>query len=76
MVWGIVGGISSVVYGKLVKWVPRFSIYLVAGSINVGCLLFLLLWSLQPSYLVVFAFIALWAVADAVWLSMTTSECV
>ena len=67
MVLGIVGALATMTFGKLVKWNPRYILFLFGGVINIGLLIFLILWSLSPSYVVVFVFISLWAVADAVW---------
>ncbi len=64
----------SIAYGKLVKWIPRYSLFLFGGSINIGLLIFLTIWRLSPSYLVVFLFVALWALADSVWHTMSSSE--
>ena len=74
MVLGIVGALASMTFGKLVKWIPRYILFLFGGGINIGLLIFLILWSLSPSYVVVFVFISLWAVADAVWNTMTSSK--
>ncbi len=74
MVLGVIGAVASIIYGKLVKWIPRFSLFLFGGSINIGLLIFLTIWRLSPSYLVVFLFVALWALADSVWLTMSSSK--
>ncbi len=74
VVFGMVSAVASAVFGRLVKWIPRFSLYLFGGSINIGLLIFLILWQLSPSYIVVFVFVAFWGVTDAVWLSLTSSE--
>ena len=74
MVLGVIGSLSSITYGKIVKWIPRYILFLFGGGINIGLLIFLILWSLSPSYVVIFVFISLWAIADAVWNTMTSSE--
>lgn len=74
MIFGVVGSLSSIVYGKLVKWVPRYMLFMFGGSINITLLIFLALWDLSPSYVFMFVFISMWAVADAVWNTMTASK--
>ena len=64
----------SVVYGKIVKYVPRVFVFLFAGALNLMLSIFLLFWTPVPSYLVIFMFAVLWGAADGVWNTMTASE--
>lgn len=71
---GVTSSITSVVYGKIVKYVPRTLIFLIGGVINITLLTFLLVWTPVPSYLMIFTFAIMWGAADGVWNTMTASE--
>ena len=71
---GLSSGITSMVYGKLVKYVPRLFIFLFGGALDIGLLVFISVWTLQPSYVFIFLFAVLWGAGDGVWNTMTTSE--
>lgn len=71
---GISSAIMSVLYGKMVKYVPMLCIFFFGGVLNVALLVFLLLWSPVPSYPAIFSFAVLWGAADGVWNTMTASE--
>ena len=76
VVLGTTSAIMSVVYGKIAKYIPIVCLFFFGGITNVAVLLFLLLWSPVPSYLVIFLFAVFWGFADGVWNTMTASECV
>ena len=61
-------------YGQLVKCIPRYSLFVFGGLINIGLLIFLVLWTPYPTYVAVFLFVFFWGVADAVWNAMTASK--
>ena len=44
------------------------------GLINIGLLIFFVLWTPYPTYVAVFLFVFFWGVADAVWNAMTASK--
>lgn len=72
---GLSSGFTSALYGKLAKFIPRLFIFLFGGLLNIGLLVFLVLWVPVPSYVFIFLFAVLWGAADGVWNTMTTSEC-
>ncbi len=69
---GVTSAVMSYVYGKLVKFVPRYSIVLFASFLNVALIVTLLLWSREPSYPLIFTFAVGWGAADAVWHAITS----
>ena len=71
---GVSSGIMSMVYGRIVKYVPRFAIVLFGTSLNLTFIITLLIWQRVPSYAVIFAFAVGWGVADAVWNTMNASK--
>lgn len=72
--FGVTSAIMSATYGRIVKYVPRVLIFLIGGILNLTLLIFLLLWTPTPSYLVIYVFAMLWGAADAVWNTMTASK--
>ena len=72
--FGLTSAVMSFVYGRIVKYVPRLFIFVFGSTINIILLVFLLVWSLAPSYIVIFMFAIGWGIADAVWNTMVTSE--
>ena len=75
IVFGLTSAAMSFVYGRIVMCVPRLFIFVFGSTINIVLLVFLLVWSLAPSYIVIFVFATGWGAADAVWNTMVTSEC-
>lgn len=74
VVLGMTSAIMSVVYGKIAKHLPMVCLFFFGGITNIAVLIFLLLWSPVPSYLVIFLFAVFWGIADGVWNTMTASE--
>ena len=73
MVLGLSNALTSGVVGKIVKYVPRLVIVLIATSINVGLIMFLLLWERIPSYLMAFLFAIGWGFTGGVWNTLSSS---
>eukprot|EP00731_Ephydatia_muelleri_P023010 Em0015g593a len=57
----------SSVCGTIVKYVPECLVLLLAGLIDIGLIIFLLVWKREPSYAAVIIFVIGWGVADAIW---------
>ena len=74
MVLGATSAIMSMVYGETMKYISPFVIVLFGATLNVSLILFLLIWERVPSYIVIFAFVIGWGVADAVWNTVNTSK--
>ena len=75
IVFGVTSAVSSVVCGKIVKFIPILCIFFFGGVINIALLLFLLLWTPpSPSYPAIFLFGFLWGAADGMWNTMTASQ--
>eukprot|EP00731_Ephydatia_muelleri_P023228 Em0015g811a len=73
MVLGLSNALTSGVVGIIVKYVPRLVIVLIATSINVGLIMFLLLWERIPSYLMAFLFAIGWGFTGGVWNTLSSS---
>ena len=71
---GLSSGVVSIAYGRVIKFIPRFTIVLLGASINVTLLLFLFVWERVPSYAVIFTFAIGWGAADAVWHNVMCSK--
>ncbi|XP_062407330.1 protein unc-93 homolog A isoform X2 [Sardina pilchardus] len=70
--FGATNSLSSFMFGRLAKYTGRIPLFCLAATINLGCIIALLLWRPHPDQLpVFFVFPALWGVADAVWQTQT-----
>ena len=72
--FGVTSAFAGMLYGQLVNCIPRYSLFGFGGLINIGLLIFLALWQPYPSYVAVFLVVFFWAIADAMWNTMTTSK--
>ncbi len=75
IVLGLFSAGMSFVYGKIVKYVPRIFLTTAAALINLFFYLFLLFWSREPSFELIFLFAIFWGLADGVWNTMSASKC-
>ena len=75
IVLGVSSAVMSIIYSRLLKYLPRFLIVLFGVALSVSTLLFMLLWERVPSYYAIFAIAVGWGAADAVWTTMPTSRC-
>lgn len=73
MVLGLCNAVTSGVVGKIVKYIPRWVIVLIATLLNVGLIVFLLLWERTPSHLMAFLFAVGWGSASGIWNTMSSS---
>jgi len=71
---GLSSATVSIMYGKVVKCIPRFLVVLLGAAINVILLVFLFVWERVPSYEVIFAFAVGWGAADAVCHNVSCSR--
>ena len=72
--FGFFSGATSIVYGKILKYIPRYLLGLTAFIINVFFYLFLEFWVRVPSYVLIFLFAFGWGVADGVWNTVSASK--
>ena len=74
IVLGVCSAIMSIVYSRLLKYLPRFLIIFFGVALSGSMLLFMLFWERMPSYTVIFIIAVGWGAADAVWTTMPTSR--
>ena len=71
---GMSSAATSMAYSRVMKCIPRLAIALFAASLNIGVIIFLLIWERAPSYAVIFSFAVVWGMADAIWNTVPTSK--
>lgn len=68
IIYGITDAIGSFVFGYVIKYVGRISIFCLGGLINLVAIGFMFSWTPNPDQAHVFYIIAaFWGAADAVW---------
>ncbi|XP_011410250.1 PREDICTED: protein unc-93 homolog A-like [Amphimedon queenslandica] len=67
LTYGTCSGISAIVTGRLVKYIPQFLMVYGFSALMIGDLLFLLLWDVSPSYLKAFLPVAVLGVCEGMW---------
>ncbi len=75
IVYGISTATMSVVSGRIVRYIPRLSMFVIGATINIALIVLLLIWNVTPSYIIIFVFAVLWGASDGIWNTMVTSEC-
>ena len=60
--------------GRLVKFIPQFSIVYTVSATLCGLMFFLIFWDTRPSYLVAFLVIAIWGICEGIWHSVPPSK--
>jgi len=75
MVYAIFSGISSFLTGKIyLAHLPRYVVTIITTLITLSLLMFLIIWERRPSYVFVFAFIALWGIVMGQWITVAASK--
>lgn len=72
--FGICSGLSALIGGRLVKFIPQFSIVYTVSAALMGLMLFLIFWERTPSYIVAFVVISVWGVCEGIWHSVPPSK--
>ena len=72
--FGFFSGAMSVLYGKIVQYIPRWLLSLTAFIINLSFYLFLEFWTRVPSYVLIFMFAFGWGIADGIWNNVSASK--
>ena len=73
-IFGSGSGLTALIAGRLVKYIPQYFIIYTVSTINMGVLIFLLLWNREPSYVVPFLVLFGWGIWEGVWLSTSAGE--
>lgn len=74
MTFGVGSGIAAVLCGRVVKLIPQYAIVYTVYLINVGLVVFMLLWDTEPSYVAVFVTFFAWGICDGLWNSIPPSK--
>ncbi len=65
---GICQAISSYVFGRLVKYIGRSIVFIIAALINYAMIILMFLWEPEQSQMtLLFVIAGFWGIADAVW---------
>ena len=64
----------SMVYSKLIKFVPRFVLVLLAAAVITALITFLLIWERVPSYGLIFSFPVFWGFGDSISNTVAASK--
>ena len=64
----------SMVYSKLIKFVPRFVLVLLAAAVITALITFLLIWERVPSYGLIFSFSVFWSFGDSISNTVAASK--
>ena len=76
ILFGVSSAAVSSMYGTVVKYIPECLVLLLTGLIDIGLIIFLLVWKREPSYAAVIIFVLGWGVADAIWEVMYSGKAV
>ena len=60
--------------GRFVKYFPQYFVVFPLVTVNLGIVIFLLLWDRQPSYFVSLSIVFGWGLCDGTWASTTSCE--
>jgi predicted MFS family arabinose efflux permease len=65
---GICQAISSYVFGRLVKYIGRSVVFIIAALINYAMIILMFLWEPKQSEMtLLFVIAGFWGIADAIW---------
>ena len=73
--FGVTSGLLSLASAQLAKFIPFYLMFIFSGAVNVGLLMFLIVWKDTLNYISIFSFVVCWGAADAVWNTITASGC-
>ena len=73
--FGVASGLLSLASAQLAKFIPFYLMFMFSGAVNVGLLVFLIVWKDTLNYISIFTFIVCWGAADAVWNTIIASGC-
>jgi hypothetical protein len=65
---------TAIINGRLVKCVPQYVMIYAVTCVNIGIVIFVLLWERTPSFPIIFLIIASWGICDGIWNSVPPSE--
>jgi len=66
--YGICQTIGSYVFGRLVKYIGRIVVFIIAALINYGMIVLMFLWDPKQSQMsLLFVIAGFWGIADAIW---------
>jgi hypothetical protein len=72
--FGIFSAMTAIINGRLVKCVPQYVMIYAVTCVNIGIVIFVLLWERTPSFPIIFLIIASWGICDGIWNSVPPSE--
>ena len=74
MTFGIGGALTAFAAGSVVKYIPQYFIVYTFMAINLGIVIFLILWDREPSYVASFLILFGWGACEGIWNSIPPSE--
>ena len=74
MTFGIFSAFTAVLNGRLVKIVPQYIMVYITILINIGLIVFFLIWERRPSFPAVFLGLTVWGMCDGIWNSVPNSK--
>ena len=74
MAFGLGAALTAFTAGRLVKYIPQYFIVYIFIAINLGIVIFLILWDREPSYVASFLILFGWGTCEGIWNSIPPSE--
>ena len=74
MTFGIGGAVTGFTAGSVVKYIPQYFVVYTFMVINLGIVIFLILWNREPSYVASFLILFGWGACEGIWNSIPPSE--
>lgn len=73
--YGVVNATMSFLTGRLVKYIPRMVLFLIAAAGNMAVCTTLLLWEPDSSeFIYFFVLVGIWGMCDGVWLTQINGK--
>ena len=74
MAFGVGAALTAFTAGRLVKYIPQYFIVCTFIAINLGIVIFQILWDRKPSYVASFLILFGWGICEGIWNSIPLSE--
>ena len=72
--FGIGSAVSAFLNGFLARFIPQYILVYIGALVNIGTVIFLLVWERQPNYYIVFIVLLLWGYCEGLWSSVPPSK--
>ena len=74
IVYGAAAAAAAITTGKVIGRISITLVSLLNVCLNIGLVVFLLIWEREPNYAVMFTVAILWGICDGNWSTLTSSK--